>query len=445
MKKIYKNYWLICLILISFLSCNNESDEVLFSNTPADRIAMGNEELLNLLLSQPQGFKGVYFTKDDEFGGFTFYMKFNADGTVQTTSDFDSDTDILTSSYDVRFGTTTELVFTTRGHIQKVSDPELQGLRGTGFKGTSVFQYFGYENGVITFRDVRNTNSGHFVFTPSNFTDFNTESIASVNKSLEKRNDFESSDGVTAFPFMSIDNGTDLIEYALNYDNVNIYANPTTQAEDGTISDEEFGIAFTEDGIIISPAIEINGITFENFILDTNSLGIQYVSTVGGVTVKIGYGNGPVTPLDPYDFGVRRNFAIYNTDEPQKSSIAFRNFYQNYTTELQDVYGLTIDFIYFVNLNNGGQPILVFATNFGDFLFGVDFVVTNGVVVFTDTGLSNTDAFTKSIFQPLIDEFIGGPSGFYLNNTGNLEGFGNRTFSMINVEDPTMVINYLDQ
>ena len=88
---------------------------------------------------------------------------------------------------------------------------------------------------------------------------------------------------------------------------------------------------------------------------------------------------------------------------------------------------------------------MVFATNLGDFLFGVDFVVTDGVVVFTDTGLSNTNAEDKAVFQPLIDAFIGGTSGFYLNNTGNLEGFSNRTFSMINVAEPSMVINYFDQ
>ncbi|GAA4955989.1 hypothetical protein GCM10023314_32160 [Algibacter agarivorans] len=446
MKKIFKNYWFICLVFLSLVSCSNDNVEVLFPDSPAERIAQQNSELLNLLLAEPNGYKGVYFTKNDEFGGFTFFMKFNADGTVEMTSDFDSDSTIETSSYEVRFGTTNELVFTTRNHIQKVSNPELEGAIGTGFKGTSVFQYFGNENGVLSFRDVRNRDTGHFVFTPTNFTDFEDESIISVTKSLTNRNDFESSDGVTAFPFMSIDDGTNLKQYALNYDNINIFANPTTQADDGTVSDEEFGMVFTEDGLIISPALEINGVTIENFTIDDTSLGIQYVGTVGGVTAKIGYGNVPVTPLDPYDFGVRRNRAWVNFDEPSKSSTAYHNFYAEYTAFLEATYGLTIDFILYNNLNDVNVPVLFFGTNFGVFLFGVDIVVTDGIVVFADNGLSNgVTPGTKAIFQPLIDLYMGGPEGFYLNNTGNLEGFSNRTFSMINVADPTMEINYWDQ
>jgi hypothetical protein len=445
MTKLYKNYWLICLVIFSLSSCSNDDGQELFSESPAERIAQSNSDLLNLLLAETNGYKGVYFTKNDEFGGFTFFMKFNADGTVQMTSDFDSETAVETSSYEVRAGTTAELVFTTRNHIQKVSNPEYPGLVGTGFKGTSVFQYFGYENGEIMFRDVRNKNSGKLVFTPTGFNNFESESIESATRSLINRNDFSNSDGVTAFPFMSIDDGSNVTQYALNYNNVNIFANPKKQDNDGTVSDEKFGMAFTEDGIIISPALDVNGTKVANFTIDATALGIQYIATVGGVTAKIGYGNTPVVPLDPYDFGVRRNRAWLNDEEPAKSSVAFNNFYTEYTEFLGNTYGLTIDFVLLNDLNSGGVPTLYFGTNFGAFLFGFDIDVNNGIAVLTDNGLSNgVTAGTKAIFQPLIDLFLGGPSGFYLNNTGNLEGFANRTFSMINVADPRFVINYYD-
>src|SRR6056300_147827 len=208
MKKIYRNNWLICLALLLFVSCNNDDGEVLFDQSPADRLAEQNEVLLNLLTTEPQGYKALYFSKNDEFGGFTYYMKFNTDGTVRMTSDFDEDTDIQTSSYDVRTGTTTELVFTTRNHIQKVSNPDYPGLVGTGFKGTSVFQFFSEEEGVITFRDVRNTSTGILILTPTNFSDFDTESLASVETSLVNRENFTTSDAVTSFPFLSVENGS---------------------------------------------------------------------------------------------------------------------------------------------------------------------------------------------------------------------------------------------
>lgn len=428
---------------MTLLSCNNDDGEVLFADTPAERIAQKNGELLNLLLAEAQGYKGVYFPKNNEFGGFTFYMKFNADGTVQTTSDFDSETAIETSSYEVRFGTTSELVFTTRGHVQKLSNPSLTGAVGTGFKGTSVFQYFSNENGVITFRDIRNTNTGHFVFTATNFTDFETESVVSVTASLANREDFVNSSAVTAFPFLSVENGGGLDEYALNYDNVNIFANPTTQADDGSVTDVEFGMAFTEDGLIISPPLEVNGVTFENFTFDGTS-GFEYVSTVAGVTAKIGYGNTPVTPLDAYAFGVRASAGVFNMDERYKSSTAFNNFYDDYAEFLLNTYGIVVSNVVLWELNTGNVPYIEFITNAGRFWYDLDFEVTNGIVVFTPTGATNASAGVTAIFQPLIDAFIGAPSGYYLLNTGNYLNFSNRSYSLINVDDPTMTINYWD-
>ncbi|MEW4924430.1 DUF4302 domain-containing protein [Algibacter sp. 2305UL17-15] len=446
MKKINIKYWFVGLLFVILNSCSNvDRAESVFDEAPADRATQRNAELLNSLLSETSGFKGVYFTKNDEFGGFTFYMKFNEDGTVEMTSDFDENLDIETSSYDVRLGSATELVFTTRNHIQKVSNPEITGLVGTGFKGTSVFQFFSNDSGVLTFRDIRSRDTGFLVLEPTGFSDFESESIASAEKSLNRRNEFVDSDSVTSFPFMSVDDGSSVKRYALNYDNIKLFANPTTQADDGTVSDEEFGIAFTEDGLTISPALEVNGVLIEDFVFDDSS-GFEYVSVVDGVTAKIGYGSTPVTPLDPYDFGVRRNRAWVNFEEPLKSSTAYHSFYADYTSFLETTYGLTIDFILYNNLNDGNVPVLFFGTNFGAFLFGVDFVVTDGIVVITDNGLSNgVTPGTKAIFQPLIDLYMGGPEGFYLNNTGSLEGFANRTFSMINVADPTIEINYWDE
>lgn len=439
-------YWFIGLLFLTLCSCSNvDRAEAIFDDAPADRVAQQNRELLNILLNQVQGYKGVYFTKNDEFGGFTFYMRFSADGTVEMTSDFDEETDVEFSSFEVRYGTTTELVFTTRNHIQKVSNPEVEGLVGTGFKGTSVFQFFSNDNGVLQFRDIRNRDTAILVLEPTGFSNFRSQSIASVEKSFKNRSDFVNSDSVTAFPFMSIDNGTSVQRYDLNYNNVTLFANPTTIAENGIILDEEFGIAFTENGLIISPALQVNGVEVEEFIFDDTS-GFEYISTNQDVTVKIGYGNLPVTLLDPYNFGVRRNIAFVNFDEPLKSSTAFNDFYAEYTDFLESTFGLTIDVIIFNNLTNGSVPVLAFGTNFGPFLFGVDFEVNDGIVVFEDNGLSNgVTPQTKAIFQPLIDLFLGGPEGFYLNNTGNLEGFANRTFSMINVADPTIEINYFDQ
>lgn len=291
MKKIYLKYWFICLVFLAISSCNNDNDETLFPDSPADRIAQSNSELLNLLISQQNGYKGVYFTKNDEFGGFTFFMKFNADGTVLTTSDFDSDTDIIASSFEVRQGTATELVFTTRTHIQKVSNPESDGLIGTGYKGTSVFQYFGTENGKIIFKDIRNRDTASFVLTPTNFNNFESESIVMAEASLAQRQNILPKPTSSVFQILQIENSNGTSNFNLNYNATNLFASPRITLDDGTVTEFNFGIAFTENGLTISPALNFEGQTYIDFSYDIASS--SYISTVNGTTAKILFGNQP--------------------------------------------------------------------------------------------------------------------------------------------------------
>lgn len=293
MKKIYMKFGLICLMVLGLVSCNNDDSETLFTDAPADRITQQSNELRDLLTAESNGYKGVYFPKNDEFGGFTFFMKFNTDGTVVMTSDFDTDTDLQSSSYEVRFGSTTELVFTTRNHIQKVSNPSLPGLTGTGFKGTSVFQYFGNNEGVITFRDVRNSDTGRFELTPSGLSNFNTESVAKVESSLAQRKNLLPRPTSSVFQVLKITNGNKESNFNFNYDASRLYASPRVLTEGDVIAFQEFnfGIAFSEDGLTISPPLEFDGVTYTDFTYDAVSS--SYVSTVNGGTATILFNNEP--------------------------------------------------------------------------------------------------------------------------------------------------------
>ncbi|AUP78615.1 DUF4302 domain-containing protein [Flavivirga eckloniae] len=289
MKRIYINYWIICLMFVGVLSCSDDDSETLFSETPTERIEQRNSELLNLLLSQDQGYKGVYFTKNDQFGGFTFYMKFNTDGTVQMTSDFNSETDIISSSYEVRLGTSTELVFTTRNHIQKVSETSFGDT--DGFRGTSVFQYFSNDNGIITFRDVRNRDAGFLTLEPTGFTNFTTESVVKAQASLAQRENILPTPTTSVFQVLRIENGNGISNFNLNYDPANLFASPRITSDDGSVTEFNFGIAFTEDGLVISPALEFEGETYVNFVYDAATS--SYVSSVNGTTATMLFSNDP--------------------------------------------------------------------------------------------------------------------------------------------------------
>ena len=110
--------------------------------------------------------------------------------------------------------------------------------------------------------------------------------------------------------------------------------------------------------------------------------------------------------------------------------------------------GFTISRVYFRWLNNGNIPYIEFwiSTSTGNFRpwYDLNAEVENGIVIFSLTGDTNAPGFIDVALQPLLDAFVRAPSGYYLKKTGGLLNFSNQTFSMINVDDPTMEINYYD-
>lgn len=305
MKFVLKNSFFKFLLLFFFIlsSCSDDDNISVFDQTPSERVDESVNELRQILLSQTNGYKAVYFTKNDERGGFTVFMQFSEDGTVRQTSDFDDDSTIQSSSYEVRLGTTTELVFTTRNHITKGTDPtavteNINGFpTGLGFFGTSVFQYFSNDNGVITFRDVRNSDTASMILYPTNFIDFDTESIAAVNV---LRSQIPRIADPELYQVLEIENNEGITKYDFSYNETRRFSNSSGFSETEIIN-IAFGIAYTEEGITISPALEFEGESYSNFIY--NETTERFVSSVNGTTASIYYSNEPafVNPNDLID------------------------------------------------------------------------------------------------------------------------------------------------
>ena len=300
-------------------SCSKEDDLTVFADSPADRITNRNSELNNLLLSQTQGYKAVYFTKNDEFGGFTYFMNFKADGTVTMTSDYNTETALRTSDYEVRLGTTTELVFTTRNHIQKVS--ETSSLNTDGYRGTSVFQYFSNANGVITFKDVRNATTSSLVLTPTGFSDFKTESIPAAEASLAQRKNISPTPTSSVFQVLRIENSNGVSNFNLNYNAGDLFAKPRITFDDGSVSEFQFGVAFTPSGLILSPALEYEGQTYTDFVYDAATS--SYVSTVGGTTASILFSEEPAFLAKDVEFLRQRGTFLYRPSLGSNSLTSF--------------------------------------------------------------------------------------------------------------------------
>ncbi len=439
LKKIW--FWSLLLVLIS---CSSDNNDDVFDEAPSTRIDQRITELQNLLLASPDGYRAIYFTKNDEYGGFTFYMKFNNDGTVEMTSDVDSETAITSSKYEVSMGTTTELVFSTRNHIHKVSDSNIPGLIGSGYEGNSNFIYIKSEGENIIFMEPR--NEATIVFEPVNAGDW-----ADVNTSLARRSSLIPTATSSVFQGLTIqdDSGNTTI-YNLNYDSLRLFINATNQTEEGAVTEISYGIAYTTDGFIASPPIEINGTSYENFVFDDTSM--TYIATVGGNTATIGFiDTPPFITNDVLDIGVDFTTFLYRPSLGANplTSLGFDAIIDQVNTELTPFGLVFAEFQLVTNpADDGNDTLLIIAfdrtadgARFNG-IYDLQGSIVDKKLVLDYQGPNPTlgnpgnSGFFETRVTALID-FFRNPAGMYYTTTGNFQTFINIAGTFVNAGNPS--------
>ncbi len=420
-------------------SCEVDRTEEIFDDSPTVRIEKEISEIRTLLLSQTQGFSGVYFPNDDVVGGINFHMNFTENLRVKMTSDFKSTTSLTDTRYDIVTGTTSaELVFTSGS--RHITDLIQDGAAGfSTFFGSNSFQYAGEENGVITFKDVR--SDGVFVISPSGFTNFDTESVASADITYANRQAFTDVDCATASVYdnlvMEINNGGETINYILNFDPNNIFFDAETTNAEGVSSRQSLGAAFTliegEQAISISPALEVGDNSYKDFILDSSTPEVQYVATVNGATARI-FQTSLSAPTGEDILELPGLTYFYDTADGTNTLLS-----PCFQEQVLDQINTNLD-------NRFGPGVLRFAF-FAVFL-DFDGNCTNLAVWLQDAGGNNfranychlatiqdntlfldyqgpfagpNDAFFEAEVQPLID-FFGGTQGLLYTNEGSFRG-----------------------
>lgn len=447
----YKYLYFLSLFFIVLFSCSNDDSLSVFDESPSQRVDDRITELQELLLSQPNGFRAVYFPKDDERGGFTIYMKFSDDGTVRQTSDFDAESTLQDSSYDVRLGTTTELVFTTRNHITKATDPTavtevINGFpTGLGFFGTSVFQYFSNDDGVITFRDIRNSETALMVLYPTNFTDFDTESVASVEATYASRIGFNEVDCATASVFdslvLEVPDGDGTKNYFLDFNSTTIFFNGETINTEEVPAPIDFGAVFTlVDGqqvISISPALEIEGNSFKDFVLDSGSATAQYVATANGATATISK-KALSEPTGEDVLNMPGTIYFYDTADgtnPLLSPCFQELVIDQINTNLDARFGPGVFsfafYALFLDFSGSCSNLAIWVQNAAGSTFRANYCLVANVednkIFFNYLGPYSgaNDAFLEADLTPMID-FFGGSQGMLYTNEGTFDGSINR-------------------
>lgn len=269
-------YIALFILFTTLWSCNDNEVDNIFNDTPTERLNKRKEELKALLKSSGQGWKTTYFTDDSQLGGYTFLMKFT-DNQVEMASDFNDEVTTETSEWDILLGATVKLSFTTRNKIHSLSDSNnapTSDLSGQGYKGSFEFLYYGTENDEIIFRAVKD-------FTEVRFKKASENDWTNFQNYQNMKNFLNDSSGHLAYQIDSkvynfSYNGKNAIRFATNLEGA---------------TSLNFGVGFSSDGIIVSPAIDVNGTKYAEFTL--NEAESKYVSLDGNFSITI-----VTSPLD---------------------------------------------------------------------------------------------------------------------------------------------------
>ena len=292
-KYIYK-----CL-MISFAalllgSCSSPEVDAKFDQNATERLSGRQKELNDLLLSSAEGWKAVYYTDSTQLGGWTHLFKFLPGGKVDMASDFDSDTGIYQSQYDIQVGSTASLVFTTENRIHLLSnaaDYPTAGLIAKGYLGDFQFYYYGQKNGDIVFRTNRN---GHFLrfikATPKDWTDLpkNTPIIDNITGDMFS----------PLFRLLDINDGTTTKSYDFDY-NTDARFGTGYSIDPAVNVSYDLAFSFNPTGAYSKLPLEVKGQKLTDFVY--NSTNNSFVATgTGGVSATVKYTNAPPRLTDDY-------------------------------------------------------------------------------------------------------------------------------------------------
>nr|WP_315256784.1 DUF4302 domain-containing protein [uncultured Flavobacterium sp.] len=296
---IYK-YLIIGLITLLLASCTNTDAEQKFEQTPTERLNSQKKELMDMLLSSENGWKAVYFTDNTVLGGYTHLIKFAKDGTVQMASDFDADTKIYKSEYDIQLGSTLSLVFTTKNRIHLLSESDnypIPELESKGYLGDFQFLYYGQENGEIIFKTNR-VNETTGVNGELRFVKATAEDWTDLAKNIDMIDNVVGDDSRPLFRLLETNDGKTIHQFDFTFSEVTRFAEANS-LETGYSVTYDMGIGYSPTGIIVSPAVEVGGQKLTNFIY--NDLDGSFTATgTQGVSATIKYSAKPLILTDDY-------------------------------------------------------------------------------------------------------------------------------------------------
>ena len=305
-----KNLFLLIVVMLFATSCSREQSNI-FPQSPALRTQQSINSLKQKLIASENGWKMTYFPNIDidkfsdinynvythessllfldsetGFGGYTFWLKFSADGKVEMLSDNSEEATKMkvVSDYDIKLVSGIQLSFITKNYIHDLIEP--------GFKGSSDFIHKRTDNdGKLIFATTTHAKETSEYIVLEKIKS-NTKWQSEIDSVLAQKKLFESWEK----PVLTIKNSEGKVLFQSNYTNNGYFNNDTRYAlfikdhTPQTFNPEYFsgigsGYLYTPIGMFFKGGLKYNeGTTFTTFERTING---TFQSTVNGYTAEI--------------------------------------------------------------------------------------------------------------------------------------------------------------
>ncbi|MGL4583679.1 MAG: DUF4302 domain-containing protein [Flavobacterium sp.] len=306
MKKYITKAFIATMIVVGVASCQKEEDRV-FDKSVSERLSEQEKKLQDLLLSSEYGWKMVYVTDPEGFGGFTYLMRFKDARNVEMISDFSRDgVKKETTEYAIHQRATTSLVFTTRAKIHELSDPANSPYGGgNGYYGEYQYGYYGHTENEIYFKTPKHDTEVTFVkATKEDWDTFSERFDMEVGMNRTDLTSFRTMEIETVGQKKSYDftfgASVRLMELQEPINNLNL-----------------FSVYYVPHGIGLKPSLVIDGKEIKEFTLDKASG--SFIGVNGDLKVSIKYSNDPANWTD-----TSYKKLMVSPSNPKTSTFSFR-------------------------------------------------------------------------------------------------------------------------
>lgn len=284
-KKIYTiriGVRLLIAVSLFSLGCERQESENLFGGSPNERVKAARSALYAELQAAEYGWKFVYFPRVIDGASstvqYTYLFDFMDDNQVQMeASNHGATRD--TSEYDVALGSTVKLRFITYNFIHELADAANSNLYGTGGRsaaGDFEFLYYGKDGDDLIFRTNRNATEIRLEKAAAENWGGNKEPLRDSLMTYFRHRDYH----LQAYQEAELVSDS-LVRIDFDQRQLALFA----VSESDTTQTARSGLGYGVNGVVVMPAIEIDGKEF--YFFKWNQPERKLEAVVGDLKVEI--------------------------------------------------------------------------------------------------------------------------------------------------------------